>query len=116
MQSHWSLRRFYLFLNRKWFDGQLPLNTTLTWEACQADMWAGCFLNDDGSFHIILDPILRGIHGYMMQVLLHEMVHIQVYLETGRWNKNQKRLHGKHSLWQAKMRQLAARGAFDDLW
>lgn len=116
MESHWSLRRFYLFLNRKWFDGELPLDTILTWEPCVDDTWATCELLDSGQFHIRIDRAIRGINSYFLMLLLHEMCHIKVYRTTGRWLNCQKRLHGKKSLWQAEMRQLAEAGAFDDLW
>jgi hypothetical protein len=116
LESHWSLRRFYLYLNRKWFDGELPLDTILTWEPCDANTWAECHYLGDNRFHIKIDPGLRGIQEFYLQVLIHEMVHIEVALATGRWNTDCKRLHGKHSRWQARMHELAAAGAFDDLW
>jgi len=116
MESHWSLRRFYLFINRRWFNGELPLDTILTWEPCGDDRWASCELLSDGRFHIRIDRAVRGIHSYWLQLLFHEMAHIQVYLTTGRWINCDKRIHGKKSLFQAEMKRLAAAGAFDDLW
>lgn len=43
------------------------------------------------------------------QTLLHEMAHIEV---ENKWNRSMG--HGKY--WQARMRRLAAQGAFENLW
>lgn len=105
MESHWSLRRFYLFLNRKWFDGELPADTVVTWEPCQTDcVWAECEHRLDGRYHIRIDPRMKDMKEFMLLLLLHEMCHVKV------WGAN----HGRR--WKAEMRRLAARGAFDDLW
>lgn len=104
LESHWSLRRFYLYLNRKWHDGELPLDTILTWEPCQNDTWAECEHLSDGRYHIRIDPRIKGLHEFMLLLLHHEMCHVKV------WGPK----HGRR--WQAEMRSLAARGAFDDLW
>lgn len=103
MNSHWSLRRFYLYLNRKWFDGDLPSDTVVTWEPC-VNAHGQCHDLGDGKFHIKIDTSLKGLHEFMLITLLHEMAHVKV------WDAK----HGRK--WRGEMRRLAAAGAFDDLW
>lgn len=108
MESHWSLRRYYLHFNRKYFDGQLPLNVQVTWEPNDSSSHACTHRQrwTDGSwtFHIKMDPALKGVLDFMLILLLHEMVHVKL------WDPK----HGKK--FQAEMHRLAEMGAFDDLW
>lgn len=107
MESHWSLRRYYLHLNRKWFNGELPLDVIVTWEPCD-NAWGELFTLGSGRLHITLDTGLRGMQEFMLITLLHEMAHIAL----GGPNYGHK--HGRR--WRAEMRRLAAAGAFDELW
>lgn len=103
LESHWSLRRYYLHLNRKWFNGELPLDTIITWEPC-VKAYGYCEDLGNGRFHIRIDTALKGLDEFMLITLLHEMCHVKV------WDAK----HGRK--WKAEMRRLAAAGAFDDLW
>jgi hypothetical protein len=95
--SHWSLRRYFNYYNRKYFGGRLPADTQLIWDA-QGSTHAYAI---NGSIH--MDHALRGFTKYAKMVLLHEMVHIE----------NPRLSHGIK--FRNRIRQLFEAGAFDDL-
>lgn len=99
-----KLKKLYDRLNRKYFRGSLPENTTVGWS--KNLKWSGCI----GICYYSAPPrieIAREIQVYKRLTeftLLHEMTHI-ASPDAG---------HGKN--FQAGMMRLAKLGAFRRLW
>lgn len=104
-----SLRHWFNRYNKAYFDGSLPEDTQLIWEACSADA-STCPVYEaaDGKFIIRMEPGIKGFPLYWKATLLHEMVHIDL------WAKFPKHQHGK--AFNARMLKLAQDGAFKKVW
>jgi len=115
------LRKEYLKLNRRWFDGKLPRNTVVKW--CDSFPKP-----DNGVYGRTVTyrasgtkpgaPIIgfgitisrraeRSGMATVMVTLLHEMAHVKTW-------RSSRAPHGR--VWVMEMRRLAAAGAFDKLW
>jgi hypothetical protein len=109
-----QLRKMYRVFNSAWFGGRLPKNTILKIVSMYA---MGELEVADG------DPaIIKISHrcyecgwGSVGLTLFHEMVHLEMAMKHARKiGYNRALTHGKR--FQRRMRQLAAKGAFDRLW
>ena len=99
-----DLRRLYSFYNTKWFDGKLPEITVHF-----GDIEKGCLGDTEfiGNDPVII-TIARNIKTWnrlVRSVLIHEMCHVSLPVRI---------VHGPR--FEARMRELAARGAFTGLW
>lgn len=110
MQAHFNV------YNKLYFGGRLG-KTRVVWKRNRKNIkWLAITWSAHGkvetgkrTFVIELDWSIR--HSYSMTVLtlLHEMVHVEQWDEVSKEES-----HG--SVFQARMRELAAKGAFDGLW
>lgn len=97
MASHLSLRRIFNFFNRKYFNGEVPHTTSVTWAPLNGDN--GDY--QDGAIHI--DTTLQGSPRLVKIIMLHEMIHARYPRLT----------HGKK--FKAEIRRLVEAGAYDSL-
>jgi hypothetical protein len=109
-----SLRKIYKRINRVWFGGRLPKNTILKIvymrEMGEIEIWSG------GPVTIKISHICYQCGwAAVVLTLFHEMVHLEMAIKHARKIGYDRALtHGKR--FQRRMRQLAAKGAFDALW
>jgi hypothetical protein len=115
-----QLKRSYLELNRKYFRNRLPKKAVVEFNqnkmrgaeigrahACgETKCMKGC-----KGPAIWISEKLKPFDCFTEMTLLHEMVHLAIDLGGRRRNENE---HGRR--WQRQMKDLAARGAFRDLW
>jgi hypothetical protein len=79
MSSDPQLRRWYLDINRRYFDSALPEDTVIFWEAVAAG-YGDCWKPDeDGEFVIRINPALRGWPQLAKLTLFHECVHVKLH-------------------------------------
>jgi hypothetical protein len=95
--SHLSLRRWFRYYNKKYWNNELPDDTVLLW-APLTDAHGEARVKE-----IRLDPGLQLFPKFMRIILLHEMAH----LRNLRWH------HGKK--FQNEIDRLYAAGAFRGL-
>ena len=120
-----KLKRTYAHFNRQFFGNRLPKNTIVYWDKAahrNGDLgWAvdeEIFLTREGTkwnIHtrvpttIGISPWLRFSTKLTQLVLLHEMVHIELYPKHDGYSK-----HGKK--FQNGMMRLARKGYLKGLW
>lgn len=112
--TKWTPKQLYLFLNARYFRGALP-NIPVVWSK---DLHKGVRKHTMGSSwfdpetklpkRITLNPKYKTAFALWAATLIHEMVHVQ------QWKVPEKQMHGRK--FQKRMKQLAARGAFCELW
>ena len=109
MHSDRQLKNWYLKYNRRFWAEQLPENTILYWEPLSADAASACpvYEVDNGQFLIKLDPYVKGLGKFWKVNLLHEMVHVSL------WIKHPKHQHGK--LFKDEIKRIFLLGAYKDL-
>lgn len=90
--------------NARYFGGRLP-EPVIEFAAIPEDVLGDTDLID-GVFHIRLNYFTRKMSVIWIQTLLHEMVHMEL------WDRRIK-YHGY--VFQRRMRELVAQGAFNDL-
>lgn len=112
MTSDPCLSRWYRLFNRRYFQGELPVeNVLLCWEPveeCDADctkVHEAVTDKETDDFLIRIDPIFRTAERVAKMTLLHEMVHVKLWPQTS---------HGAR--FQREVMRLAAVGAFRGLW
>jgi predicted SprT family Zn-dependent metalloprotease len=92
--SHLSLKRWFNFYNKRYFNSELPANTRLFWSPLTRNH---AHMED---YEIHLDPALQLFPKFMRIMLLHEMVHLH----------NPRLGHGKK--FQDEIERLWIAGAF----
>lgn len=83
MDSDPRLRRWYLSFNKKFFNGELPLDTILVWApGGPAAAYTTSIDGADGKpvqFQITVDPPLVAYPRLTKLLLLHEMIHVKLW-------------------------------------
>jgi hypothetical protein len=96
-KSHLQLKRIFNHYNKRYFNNELPADTSVTWAALNGN---------DGECQggaIRLDAILAAVPCYARIILLHEMIHVRFPKAT----------HGK--VFRAERQRLLDAGAYDNL-
>lgn len=97
MASHLSLRRMFNFLNRRYFNDEVPATTSVMWAPLNGD-------NGDYQAGVIrIDTTLQGSPRLVKIIMLHELTHARYPRLT----------HGRK--FQAEIRRLVEAGAYDSL-
>lgn len=99
MPSHISLKRLFNYYNRKYFNGELPVDTHISWSPLDG-AHGKCWVTEK---IIHIDPPLQSHVNYLRIIVLHEMAHL----------KHPRANHGKK--FQDEMDRLYAAGAFRGL-
>ena len=113
-KEKWTPKTLYRFWNARYFRGKLP-DIPVVWSKKEFSgrrkrlLGSAFFDGLSGKpVSIQLNPLYRRATRIWMQTLLHEMVHVQ------QWRVPAKQAHGNK--FNARMKQLAAQGAFRSLW
>jgi len=102
------LKRMYGRINRAWFGNRLPQNTSLRFRRMEPQGLISLFYVGPALIEIS-EACRRCGWNAVEMTLFHEMVHLELAI-----NYSLREGHGKR--FQTRMRQLAAKGAFDKLW
>lgn len=108
MNSDRSLKHWYDKFNGLYFNGELP-QIVIYWEPLSNADGSTCpvYEVDHGQFQIKLDPSIKGFPCLWKITLLHEMVHVKL------WVKHPKHQHGK--LFQTELSRIFNLGAYKKL-
>lgn len=84
MKSDPKLRKWFLAINRSFFDGQLPLETRIWWQPCGTSMGVSFEIEPakDGKpaiLGITIDPCLAGLPRLTKVVIAHECCHVKLW-------------------------------------
>lgn len=111
------LQENFLLLNSRYFRNRLK-NVKVRWKnggfgdgRCIARTLStlGSVPKGQRKFVIEIDSALKKYHTFTIQTLIHEAVHVE------QWDKvTTKSCHGR--VFNKRMKQLAAKGAFNGLW
>lgn len=88
MTSDPKLKRWYCHFNRKYFNGELPMDLPLWWEPCGTSSQETLLLHpaEDGNppeLGIRIDPAMHMFVKLTKLVLLHECVHVKLWARRG---------------------------------
>lgn len=86
------LRRLYLDFNRRFFNGELPLDTKVIWMPVPDANVAETTKPD--TFLIKISPSISGFRRFFKLILIHEMCHVKLWGRRGDY-------HGR--LWKEEM-------------
>ena len=111
-----ALQENFHLLNSRYFGGRLK-NVTVKWKRWpknhhrMATTWSshGSVPRKQRKCRIEIDMALKKYPRVVLQTLIHELVHVQQWGQT-----TSKTRHGR--LFNKRMKQLAAKGAFNGLW
>lgn len=106
-----QLEHVVALANSRYFRNRLK-NVKIKWKKPKPkETWIARTKSHDGSkkFLIEVDPRIKRLGAYTVMVVFHELVHVE------QWDKvTNKTCHGRR--FQKRMKQLAAKGAFNGLW
>ena len=111
-----ALQENFHILNGRYFRSRLK-NVTIKWKTYpknsgkMATTWSssGSVPKGKRKFLIEIDAALKRFPRVVLQTLIHELVHVE------QWDKvTAKTYHGR--LFNKRMKQLVAKGAFNGLW
>jgi predicted SprT family Zn-dependent metalloprotease len=104
-----DLVAWYAGYNQKYFGDELPKDVVLDFHLHDPDkMGVTIFGTQDGFIHIEFNPEYIKSTKTLRMTLLHEMCHVQLFVEE------QPDDHGP--FWQSCMHRLANQKAMEDLW
>ena len=110
------LDAWYRGYNEVYFQNELPNTVYVTHDLIDDHFMATTDRLSNGMYHIAFNvkygytPIPGGVSVTELRNLLHEMCHVQLFME----NDNEFSDHGPH--WQACMYKLARMRAFEGVW
>lgn len=107
--NSFNLSSWYQGYNDKYFQGELPVNTVVSFDL-RDDRFMALTEHSGSYFRIDFNPKYNNSPKVARMTLLHEMCHIRQFVESEREFDD----HGIK--WQTCMMNLAKQGAMSDLW